>query len=488
MSGRSKSLRLTTFRRFAEAAGVSCTGKDRPVVCVQGLGYVGTAMALAIAIACNKKGEPYFNVIGLDLPTEEGCRKISAINKGKLPFKCNDRKLSDALKVAHKRGNLIATPDPGCLSIASVVVVDVHLDVVFRGSRPSIEFRGFKEAIRTVGRHISAKCLVLIETTVPPGTCERVVAPLLNREMKRRGLPEGSFLLAHSYERVMPGEQYLDSIINFWRVYAGHTEEAAEACEEFLSKVINVKEFPLTRLHSTTASELAKVLENSYRATNIAFMEEWGRFAEAIGVDIFQVVDAIRMRPTHSNIRTPGFGVGGYCLTKDPLLGLISAREIFHLRDIKFPFSTMAIRTNRAIPLVSVEKIRNALGTLKRRRILLLGVSYLQDVGDTRNSPSQIFVEEVRGEGAEVVCHDPLVSYWEEIGEDVLNDIPSPEGFDVVVFAVPHREYRRLDIKQWIGDYRPLVLDAFNILSERQREDFKEAGCRVISIGRGEGG
>ena len=118
----------------------------------------------------------------------------------------------------------------------------------------------------------------------------------------------------------MPGKNYFDSIVNYWRVYAGIDDESAKKCEKFLKKIINTKDYPLTRLSDTTSSETAKVLENSYRAANIAFIEEWGRFAEDIGIDIFEIIESIRMRPTHSNIRQPGFGVGGYCLTKDPIL------------------------------------------------------------------------------------------------------------------------------------------------------------------------
>jgi nucleotide sugar dehydrogenase len=476
-----------SFKELAKSMGRNIGQNDRPVVCVQGLGFVGTAMAIAVAKARDSEGLPYFNVIGVDLSTKEGISKIEAINNGKLPFKCNDSKLLEALKEAYSVGNLIATYDPEAFSMASVIVVDVHLNVSYDGEILKLESENFREAIRTIGRYIKTGCLVIIETTVPPGTCERIVVPELISAMKERGLPEDSFLLAHSYERVMPGKNYLDSIINFWRVYAGYTPEAADACEDFLSKVINVKSYPLTRLSSIRSSELGKILENSYRATTIAFMEEWGRFAEAIGVDLFEVIDAIRKRPTHSNIRTPGFGVGGYCLTKDPLLAKISAKDFFGLNN-HFPFSTMAVSTNNAMPLVSLDKIQSMLGgSLKGKSILLLGVSYLQDIGDTRYSPSQIFVENARSRGAKVICHDPLIDYWPELNETLPSELPSPEGIDSVVFAVPHEEYKKLDIKKWLKGSKPLVLDAFNILSKQQREDFRQAGCKVICIGRGEG-
>jgi nucleotide sugar dehydrogenase len=314
-----------------------------------------------------------------------------------------------------------------------------------------------------------------------------VVVPELAEALRYRGLPEDTLLVAHSYERVMPGEGYLDSIVNYWRVYAGHDEKAAAACEAFLSKVVNIHDYPLTRLPHTVASETAKVLENSYRAMTIAFMEEFGRFAEAAGFDLFKVVEAIRMRPTHSNMRTPGFGVGGYCLTKDPLLPLVGARDLLGRGDLDFPFCRQAIQANRAMPLVSVERLETLLGGLGGRRILLLGVSYRPGVADTRYSPSQTFVEAVRAKGGDVVAQDPMVGFWEELGEEVLVELPPPDGFDAVVMAVSHDQYRQVDFGTWLGSVRPLVLDTSNVLDDRQRTLLRQLGCRVESVGRGDG-
>jgi nucleotide sugar dehydrogenase len=282
----------------------------------------------------------------------------------------------------------------------------------------------------------------------------------------------------------MPGAHYLDSVVNFWRVFAGHTPEAADACEDFLSKVVNVSEYPLTRLSSTTASEIGKVLENSYRAATIAFMEEWGRLAEAIGVDLFEVISAIRMRPTHSNMRQPGFGVGGYCLTKDPLFAQYGAHELLGLQELGFPFCERAIEANRVMPLVSLDKLEELLGGLDGKRLLLLGMSYRAGVGDTRHSPSAVFVEHAEARGAQVVPHDPLVSGLEE-QEPSSRQPPSPDGFDGVVFAVSHPEYVELDVRSWLGTTRPLVLDANAVLSLGQLTDLASEGCRVWSIGRG---
>jgi UDP-N-acetyl-D-mannosaminuronate dehydrogenase len=124
-------------------------------------------------------------------------------------------------------------------------------------------------------------------------------------------------------------------------------------------------------------------------------------------------------------------------------------------------------------------------GDLSGRRILLLGVSYRQDVGDTRYSPSETFVRGAQEAGAVVVCHDPLVERWEELDMDVERELPPSEGVDVVVLAVPHQEYRDLDLHDWLGDDRPAVVDAFDVLDPAQRRTLEELGCPVVSIGRG---
>jgi UDP-N-acetyl-D-glucosamine dehydrogenase len=459
---------------------------NKPTVCVQGLGFVGLAMAVAVADSRNEKGEPYFNVIGVDLPHPESLKKIDEINKGILPFKNNDTKLSEAFKRVTKEGTLIATSDDTNFSKADVTLVSINLDLAYRDNEPTVDMTNFTKAIKTLGTYMKKDSLIIIETTVPPGTCEKVVVPEVNKALEKRGLPKDAILVAHSYERVMPGDQYLNSIINFWRVFSGHTSAAAEKCEEFLSKVINVKQYPLTRLHSTTASETAKVLENSYRATNIAFIEEWGRFAEQVGIDLFEVISAIRKRPTHNNIRQPGFGVGGYCLTKDPLFAEIAAREFFGLMDMDFTFSKKAIEVNNRMPLVTLDYIKKFFNNdLSNKTILVLGISYRQDVGDTRFSPAQIFVEHATKLGANIIASDPLLTFWPELKQEVYNYIPKLEGVDAVVFAVPHREYNDLNLVQWLKGYSPLVFDANNVLSSERILELKKLGYNVKSIGRG---
>jgi UDP-N-acetyl-D-mannosaminuronate dehydrogenase len=157
---------------------------------------------------------------------------------------------------------------------------------------------------------------VHIETTVPPGTTEYVAYPHIKKAFRYRGI-DTEPLLSHSYERVMPGKNYVSSVRDFWRVCSGINSESRKRVTQFLSDVLNVEKFPLTVLDKPIESETCKIVENSYRATILAFMDEWSQFAETNGVDLIKVINAIKVRPTHNNMIFPGPGIGGYCLPKD---------------------------------------------------------------------------------------------------------------------------------------------------------------------------
>lgn len=458
----------------------------RPIVCVQGLGYVGAAMAVAVASARDADGAPAFDVIGVDRAGEHGSTRVSALAAGRFPFASADARLLAAARDAHAAGNLVATTDARAYRLASVVVVDVHLDVVERDGRVQADTRALRAAIETLASNVPPGALVVVETTVPPGTCDHVVAPALREGCARRGLAADAIRLAHSYERVMPGPDYLDSIVNFWRVYAGADEPSARACEAFLARVVNTRDYPLRRLRSMAASETAKVLENSYRAANIAFIDEWGRLAEVLGIDLFEVLEAVRDRPTHDNIRQPGFGVGGYCLTKDPLFPIAASDAYLPADGLSFPFSKLSVQVNRRMPIANLDRVQHLLGgRLDGRTILLLGIAYRSEVDDTRFSPAEIFHREATARGARVVCHDPLVTYWAELDLAVPATLPDPASAHAVVLAVPHRRYREMDVAAWLGAARPLVYDCDNVLDARSRARLRGIGCRVESTGRG---
>ena len=225
-----------------------------------------------------------------------------------------------------KRKNFYATTDINAYRYADIIIIDINLDVQKLSNTDmslnsfDVDMSAFERAISTIGSNCKEDVLVIVETTIPPGTCKNLLYPILCNEFDKRNINKKLLKVAHSYERVMPGPEYINSIREFPRVYSGINDSSADAAEVFLSTIIDTEKCALTRLENTTATEMAKVLENSYRATNIAFAVEWTRFAEEAGVNLWEIVNAIRIRKTHANLMFPNVGVGGYCLTKDPLL------------------------------------------------------------------------------------------------------------------------------------------------------------------------
>jgi nucleotide sugar dehydrogenase len=456
--------------------------RGRKIVCVQGLGFVGAANAIAIASARDGAGDPLYAVVGVDLPSESGRERAAALNRGAFPFPTTDAALVAAAQSARAAGNLVAVTDASVFGAADVIVVEIGLDI--EDKTPKVDLPPFRAAIGTVGDHMKPDALILLESTVPPGTTERIVAPLLRERLAARSLPTHALKLAYCYERVMPGDGYLASIVDMWRVYAGMTVEAADAAEAFLSSFIDTAKRPLTRLDSIRAVETAKVLENTFRAVNIALIDEWEKFARRIDVDLFEVLKAIRVRPTHQNIRYPGLGVGGNCLSKDPMFGSASARDVFGLTDSEFPLSNAAVTINARMPAATVALLEEMFPDgLAGKRVLILGASYREDVGDTRHSPSLALADMLAEKRATVAFADPLVDGG--IGVPLHRDLPDAHGSDAVILAVGHKQYRAIDLAAWSGAQRLVVLDANGVLSRQQLQSLRDAGFKVAAIGRG---
>jgi nucleotide sugar dehydrogenase len=462
-----------------------------PLVLVQGLGFVGSVMSLVVANAIN--GD--YAVIGVEQDTENGRRIVESLNAGIFPVTADDPKVAEYFEAARRKGNFYATTDTAAYAAADVIIVDINLDV----SKTSDEGDGlidfdvnlvpFTEAVKTIGAYCKPDdVLVLVETTVPPGTCRNIVAPLLRAALEKRGLLSDNIRIGHSYERVMPGPNYIDSIQSFYRVYSGIDEASADAVEAFLKTIIRTNEYPLTRLGNTNATEMAKVLENSYRAMNIAFMVEWSRMAEEAGVDLYEVVNAIRRRPTHSNLMFPGIGVGGYCLTKDPLLASWARINMFGRKE-GLAQSEAAVSINDQMPRYAFEFLQKQYpGSLAGVKLLLLGVSYRGDVGDTRFSPVELFYRRLVFAGAVVSIHDPYVNNWTETGlvpftclDEALNT-----DSDIVVISTGHSLYRRQETMEKLFEHKPMWLyDTIGLLLSEQITGLRQKH-HVIVLGRGD--
>ncbi len=459
---------------------------NRPTVCVQGIGFVGFAMSVAVA-SVKQNGNPLYDVYGVDLPNKIGKLRINDINSGIMPFKTTDDNLSVAFKDVVSQGNFVATSSNKVFSKADVIVVDINLDInINESSNPQVDFAPLKEAINSIGQNMKSNALVIIETTVPPGTTSKIIYPHLLSILNKRFPELNKVNLAHSYERVMPGKDYYNSITEFWRVFSGINSESADRCESFLKTIINTKKFPMKKLKSTTSSETAKILENSYRAANIAFINEWGLFAESVGIDLFEVIEAIRLRPTHSNIRRPGLGVGGYCLTKDPLMGFVSCDQIFNIDPIDFEISKRAVDINNKMHENTLNLIEKYFKTRVGKQALILGITYREDVEDTRFSSSIKLIKTLKGKFNKISCHDPMLDNFELETVTFEDDLPNAENFDLIVLAVPHSEYKSIEYHLWLKNFKGLLIDSNNFLNEDQILKLQNLNLKIKIIGRGD--
>ena len=507
------------IRGLADAARQE--GKE--VVVVMGVGFVGAVMAAIIADTVDKKtGRPAKFVIGCQRPSTRSYWKIPLLNRGQSPVKAEDPQVDPMIArcVLQKR-TLTATYTSECLALADCVVVDVQCDYTKHdlGHMRSgeAEMSALEATMRTIGEKVRPECLVLIETTVAPGTTEFVAYPIMRRAFQSRGIGSPP-LLAHSFERVMPGREYVSSIRDFWRVCSGCNPEARQRVVRFLHEVLNTEDYPLTVMDRPIESETTKVVENSYRATILAFLNEWSLFAERNGVDLIKVVQAIKVRPTHSNIIFPGPGIGGYCLPKDGGLGYWAYKHIlgFEDGDEVFRITPEAIDTNDTRSLHAAELARDALRNMGRyiagSLVCIAGASYREDVGDTRYSGSELVVRKLAEMGAEVRVHDPYVDHWYELERQ--DEYPAPghslsrffrnqqglteirvekdlkealKGVEALVLAVRHAPYMDLDpdeVVGWAGG--PLaVVDCFGILPDEKIRRYFELGCEIKALGRG---
>jgi nucleotide sugar dehydrogenase len=419
----------------------------------------------------------------------------------------------------NEKKTLVATHTYDALKLADVVIVDVQCDYL-KESLGNVqdgraEMEALEESLEIIAQNISRQTLVLIETTVAPGTTEQVAYPIMKKVFKRRSI-DSDPLLAHSFERVMPGKNYVASIRDFWRVCSGVNEEATNRVVKFLKEVINTEKYPLTVLDRPIESETAKVVENSFRATILAFLDEWSLFAERNGVDLIKVINAIKVRPTHSNMIFPGPGIGGYCLPKDGGLGLWAYRHIHGFEDDIFKITPLAIDINDTRSLHVAQLTRDALRNMSRpiasADILVLGASYREDVGDTRYSGSELIVRRLTEMGAELRVHDPYVLHWWEFekqdeypasshslkrffrGQEKLKDLrievdlkKALEGTDAVILAVRHKHYLDLNPDEVVENAGgPIaVIDCFGILDDEKIKRYFELGCEVKGLGRG---
>jgi UDP-N-acetyl-D-glucosamine dehydrogenase len=373
-------------------------------ITVVGQGYVG----LPLAIAASNAG--YF-VYGLDN------------NKDKIALLVNGKSIIEDLtdEVVKKRidsKSYIPTTNQEVISKSQVVLICVPTPLS-PDHKPDLE--DLISATISVGKNLKVGSLVIVESTIEPGTCRNVLLPIL---VKESGLKENEFELAYSPERIDPTNKRW-SISNTPKLVAGLTESAARGAENFYGKFI----ISITKCSSIEIAETAKLLENSFRLVNISFVNELAIFCRKIGIDISEVIAAASTKPYGFMPFYPSIGVGGHCIPVDPMYLANAAKSI----GVPTRFIDLADRINQEMPGYFVERAEEKIGELKGKRVLVIGVSYKQNVADVRETPVEALILGLKNKGVEVFWHDDLVKEWN--GE---KSVALSNKYDLAILATPH--------------------------------------------------
>jgi UDP-N-acetyl-D-mannosaminuronic acid dehydrogenase len=425
-------------------------------IAVVGLGYVGIPLAVLLA----DKG---FDVVGIDISKE----RAGEVARGRLPLKGDEPGLEPLLRKVVKSGRLRAGASFEALRdrTAVFVCVDTPID---DHRRP--DYSRLVDATTQIGANLKKGALVVIESTLAPGTMVNVVAPALERTS---GLTRGKgFKLAHCPERVMPG-RLVYNLTNYDRVLGGLDKQSVSRASAIYSKIVK------GQLHPTdlTSAEIAKTAENAYRDVQIAFANEVALICEKQGCDAFEVRRLVNTCPFR-DMHIPGAGVGGHCLPKDPWLLVYGGREA----DPKLMPTARAVNDTMPFHMLDLasEALKKAGRTRKDSIVAVMGGAFLQDSGDPRNSPSIPVLESLR-DAKGLRLHDP---YLEDLaGVRAVKDVKEAlKGADAAIFMVAHKEYSRLapaTIKKLMRT--PVVVDGRNIFSA---EKMRRAGIIYTGVGK----
>ena len=376
--------------------------KDKVIVI--GLGYVG----LPLAIAAAKSG---YNVVGIDLNTE----KVSNINKGISPIEDIDNAQIQELLSSNK---FIASNEYREIRDAEIVIICVPTPLL-KNQLPDLS--NVENAAMSISKNLAKNLLVILESTVAPGTTREFLAPLLKSDVNTGNI---AIELAFSPERIDPLNKKWN-LKNTPKIVAGLTDNSRKKAVEFYSKFVD----HLIECNSLEIAETAKLLENSFRLINISFINELSKLCFKLGIEISQVIEAASTKPYGFMPFHPSIGVGGHCIPVDPLY--LSSKA----KDVGEPIQLidLASQINVSMPQYFVNRAEEKLRELKEKNILVVGVSYKPNVADTRESPVGILIAGLRQKGAEVFWHDDLVKEWNGEKSVALSD-----KYDLAILATPH--------------------------------------------------
>jgi UDP-N-acetyl-D-mannosaminuronic acid dehydrogenase len=404
---------------------------------VIGLGYVGLPVAAMFAQAG-------FRVVGLDIKPE----RVVLINKGMNPIEGDEPGLSPLIAEVVRSGNLSASCDYTDLSHSDVILIAVETPI---NERNQPDYQSLNNVCISLAAVLKTGSLVVVESTVAPGTIDNLVRPLLEENSSKKEQVE--FYLGACPERVMPGK-LLQNLRTMSRVCGGSTREVAQVMVAFYRTIVQA-DLDVTDI---ITAELVKTTENAYRDVQIAFANEVALISEALGADVWQVRELVNKSP-YRQMHFPGAGVGGHCIPKDPWLLAYSVLD----KTTPLRLIPAARRVNDSMPEHMIDLTCQALTevncTIENARIGVLGYAYLEDSDDIRNSPSEKLVERFEYLGAEVVVHDP----WVEAYQGDLLDVV--KGCDALVLMVAHSQYRSLDLAILKNSLRrPVLIDGRHAL------------------------
>lgn len=427
--------------------------KSDATVAVIGLGYVGLPLALLAA-------QKNYTVIGFDINTKH----IASLNKGETHV---DGITKDMLKSTAA----IFTDDATKLNIADITIICVPTPLVENSQLPDLE--PVKGAVATIAPHLHKGSLVVLESTVNPGVCDEIVIPLLE---SLTDLAIGKDVeIAYCPERINPGDPKWH-VGNINRVIGGNTPHALERAYAFYSSIIDAE---IKKMGSVKEAEAVKVVENSFRDINIAFVNELAMSFHHMGIDIENVIDGAATKPFAFMAHRPGCGVGGHCIPVDPYYLIDYAKGHGFEHDLL----RMARRTNERMPTFTVDLLKESLEKVRKplngTKVALLGVSYKPNVGDQRESPSHKIHEQLQKRGANVVRFDPHLTAQSDV--ETLEQ--ALEHAEAIVIATAHKAFDELLRPEVLKKYGiEVVVDGRNML-KHLRPEFAKAGIVYQGIG-----
>ena len=445
-------------------------------IVVIGMGYVGIPCAALFADV------PGFRVTGVQRRSKRSGWKIDRLNSGQSPFEGDEPGLAELIhRVVLERHTVRVCDDIAVCREADAILIEVQTPV---DSSNVPRYESLREVATGAGKHMKKGTLVVVESTVAPGTTQHVVQPILERES---GMKAGQgFSLAFSGERVMPGK-LLRFLVHFPRIVGGIDAESTKRAVELYGHIVKKETTPTDCL----TAEVAKSIENTYRDVNIAFANEMALICESLGVDVFQVRDLINARPDR-HMHVPGAGVGGHCLPKDPWL-LNYGVNRYGCGAAESELLVVARRVNDQMPQHMARLVTQALSesgqSVSGSKVAVLGIAYLENADDTRNTPALPLIRALLALGAEVIAHDPFVRQADfealGLGSDVVFTQELRKALKnahCAAIVAKHNNYLGLELFQAARLMNtPILVDGRGCIDEKA---CTPAGIAYLGLGR----